>query len=511
MRSTLKLVMSALVLASVVACGDTPITLSTPDGPVAGVQRGNTRSFFGLPFAAPPVGALRFAPPVPPTAWTATRDATALPPACAQVRLADRVSDPDASEDCLYLNVWAPAGVGPFPVMIFLPGGAYVIGSASDPTVAGERLSDEGGVIVVVANYRLGALGFLAHSAFATEEGRSTGDFGMLDQRAALTWVQKNIGAFGGDPSNVTMFGQSAGAGSACVQLVSPGSAGLFHKVILESPLCTGVVLPTRAEAEAQADSFAAALGCTGSDAEIRTCLRAKSTAEIVEGLPLNKNLLFGEGVAWQPIVDGVTLTDQPAALLAAGVSRDIPMIVGSNADEGSLFFFKDGIVNSDADYLAMLIDVFGPVRAEAVARVFPSDSNPQESAKRLVSELWTCDARRIARLHQGAGGTAYHYYFTRETYNVFTGLGAVHGGELPFVFGTTLAGIPILPAGIPLTRSMQAYWSTFARTGVPNDGREAWHPYDPAIDESLRFDLEVSHIRGVRSAVCDQWDSLLR
>jgi para-nitrobenzyl esterase len=469
-----------------------------------------TQIFRGIPFAQPPIGPLRFAPPVAVVPWTEELDATATRSPCAQLTLGSRTMDPTSSEDCLYLNVWAPARAGSFPVVVWFPGGANVIGAGSMPEYDGQRLSEAGGVVVVTVNYRLGAFGFLGHAALRDEEGRSAGDYALLDQRETLHWVKRNIESFGGDPDDVTIFGESAGAGSVCMHMVSPGSASLFQRASLESAPCTGFDLPTRFEAEAQADALVAALGCSGDPSAIRACLRAASTEQVLHALPLNEHVIFGEGVAWGPIVDGVTIPDQPAVLLAGGASATVPVIVGSNADEGTLFFNKDGIVNNEAELRAALAELFDAFAIDAIVARYPVGSDPQSTGIRIVSDIFTCDARRIARLHTAAGGVAYHYHFTHALYDVFIGLGALHGAEIPFVFGNSISGLPVLPAGIPLKNAIQGYWSSFAHQGDPNGGgRHTWPRYDAATDRSLRLDLVVSELTALRRDACDFWDTL--
>ena len=341
------------------ACGGSQRVLITADGQLSGEVHGKTQMYLGVPYAEPPVGALRFSAPSTLSPWADVREARVARHICPQMKLGSLEVDPDSAEDCLYLNVWAPKDGRTHPVMVYFPGGAYVIGAGSQPEFEGTRLSEAGNVVVVTANYRLAAFGFLAHPALRHASKRSSGDYGLLDQREVLAWVQRNAAAFGGDPSNVTLFGESAGAGSACMHLVSPGSAGLFQRAILESTPCTGFALPTRDEAEAQGQALVSALGCERDrEEDLLSCLRAAPMEAVLHALALNSHIIYGQGVGWGPVVDGVTVPDQPVKLLAGGASKDVALIVGANADEGTLFFSKGASVNNAADVREAMRDL---------------------------------------------------------------------------------------------------------------------------------------------------------
>lgn len=491
------------------ARGKTPVSVATPDGQVDGLSNGTTNRFLGIPFAEAPVGDLRFAAPKPITPWTEPFDATFARPPCAQIRIKKRDMRKESREDCLTLNVWAPSeGDGPHPVLVFLYGGAYVYGDAALDMYDGTQLSRAGEVVLVTANYRVGPLGFFAHPALEALGGE-TGNQGLLDQQEALRWITRNIAAFGGDPHNVTLFGQSAGAGSACLQLGAPGAAGLFHRLVLESAPCTALPLVTAESRKAQGIDLGEALGCTGDDAQVLDCLRAAPVEEVVEALPLHEHVIFGDGVGWMPTADGVVLPDPPATFLAAGAFRSVPLIVGSNEDEGTVFVPKKSTVRSRSDFESLVRSVFDVAEADALLLHYTPSDDPREDATEFLSDLWTCDARRIASLHTAAGGTAFHYHFTANVYLANTRLGAFHASELPFVFGNGLGRFRPKPAGLPLQRAMQSYWTSFGRTGVP-EGPVAWPPYDPDHDESLRLDLEIGLVSRVEQADCDAWDRIL-
>jgi para-nitrobenzyl esterase len=320
--------------------------------------------------------------------------------------------------------------------------------------------------------------------------------------------VQRNIEAFGGDPTNVTLFGESAGAGSACLQLVSPSRGGLFQQVLLESPPCTNVPLLPRDDAEAQGLAVAAAVGCGGAS-DIPACLRDVPDDDVLTALPYNEHEVFGEGVSWGPILDGGIVVADPATLIAAGASADIPLVVGSNGDEGTIFFVEDGIVTSRDDIRDILLEAWDPATADAVLAHYAPSGDPQQDATDILSDLFTCDARFIARLHVAAGGSAWQYRFTSPTYDILFGLGAFHGGELPFVFGNGFANLALLPAGEPLSQAVQSYWTSFARDARPR-GPVTWPPYDADRDESLRLDLAVDTMFHVEQTDCDALDAIL-
>jgi para-nitrobenzyl esterase len=490
------------------ACGTDPITVTTPDGPLEGETDGDVKLFRGIPYARPPVGDLRFAPPEPVEPWQETLAANAFKPACSQLSIDGKEFNTSSSEDCLYLNVWAPEGDGPFPVMFWIPGGGYIIGSGAQSEFDGQHLAEQREVVVVTINYRLAAFGFLGHPALREIEG-TTGNFGLLDQREALRWVQRNIASFGGDPQNVTVFGESAGGGSTAMHLISPGSEGLFHRAILESAPATCFPMPTREESEAQARELSDALGCEGSASDMVQCLRAASMLDVLEALPPNDHFVFGEGVGWWPVVDGEVIPAQPVDLFASGTSSDIPIIIGANSDEARALFPKPGTVQGEDDARSILAEFLPAEQIDQVLGFYSLGSDPQEVMIQIMTDMFICDSRRVARLHTMAGGTAYQYHFTFGFYDDVIGGGAFHTAEIPFVFGNAL-GVPIPPAGIPLKNAVQGYWSSFARTGSPNGAEgPSWPRYDTDEDVSIRLDLKVSKLTGVRREQCDFWDTL--
>lgn len=293
------------------------LTVETDRGPLAGtIVDGGVRAFLGIPYAAPPTGARRWRPPAPVDAWNTPRAATRVGPACPQPDVPGYAT---ADEDCLTLNVWvAPAGSPRKPVLVWIPGGAFVEGSGGYLLYDGGRLAAREDAIVVTMNYRVGALGFLAHPDLARELGRpASPSYGLLDQRAALQWVQRNAAAFGGDPTNVTVFGQSAGAFSVCAHLAMPGSRGLFARAIMQSGSCADTLYVGPREAEEQGARLLAALGCRD-----LACLRGKDATTLIRALPLKRGFVLPPGNSWGPVVDGTELPELPLAALRSASQR---------------------------------------------------------------------------------------------------------------------------------------------------------------------------------------------
>ena len=434
-------------------------------------------------------------------------------PACAQLGAVTPTFDDTTSEDCLTLNVWAPknAPTTPLPVMVWIYGGSFVIGSGADAAYDGQKLAEATSSVVVTINYRLGPLGFFAHSDLETEDAAhpSTGMYGFEDQRAAMAWTRANIAAFGGDAAKVTVFGESAGGISACLHLVAPASDGLFDRAIIESGGCAGVSATTSADAKTHGDALVTALGCDGADPI--TCMRGKTTEEIVTALPVTP---FDLANGWSPNVDGFDLPSDPAVLLASGDIADVPVLLGSNDDEGSLFFAFGNPVTDDATYLAY-VEQFYPGQGAAILAEYPSAT--YGSAKAAAIEAFgdggfVCPARRTARALANAGRATWLYHFNHAPAALLPDLGAYHSSELPFVFGNAGPISPMSPTAeeAPLVATMQGYWGRMAATGDPNGGGAAsWPAYDEINDQNVVLDLTVSEESGRKNVECDFWDSL--
>jgi para-nitrobenzyl esterase len=465
----------------------------TEAGLIEGVVEGDgqVRAFKGIPFAAPPVGNLRWAPPQPVASWEGVRSTQAFGPRCMQGRIFDdMVFRDEPSEDCLYLNVWAPtqAPSGKLPVMVWIHGGGFAAGSASEPRQDGGRLSQKG-VAVVGINYRLGVFGFLSHAELTKESSHhASGNYGLMDQVAALQWVQRNIAAFGGDPDNVTIFGESAGSFAVSALMVSPLARGLFHRAIGESGAFftagDGTLAPkTLSASEEIGAGFAVAAG-----EPTLAGLRAKPAEAILEAA-LKSRIWFS------PNIDGHVLSRDAHAVFAAGEQARVPLLAGWNADE-----IRAGIVLAKqkptaASFAAETRKRFGTF-ADAVLKVYPatSDAEALESAAALASDLFIGYATwKWVEMHLSTGDApVFRYSFDRKIPVApdtrVNGLpatakdvGARHAGEIEYVFGAldSLPTVPWQPSDRALSDLMMSYWSNFARAGDPNGaGLPAWPRY---------------------------------
>jgi para-nitrobenzyl esterase len=489
--------------------------VTTDKGSVHGAIVGQTREFLGIPYAAPPVGALRWKPPQPAEAWATPLEATTRGPACVQPDSTTGKPVAGTKEDCLTLNVWAPATPPstPAPVLVWIHGGAFSGGSGGDAVYDGRALSEATGSVVVTVNYRLGPLGFLAHSALAAEDAAhpSAGMYGFEDQRAALAWTKTNIKAFGGDPARVTLFGESAGGISACLHLLSPLSKDLFQRTIIESGPCTTASDTTEKAAEAQGDALAAAAGCKD-PASVLSCLRGKTSDEILLALPTKSGVLSPDGVSWLPVVDGWNIPDQPGALLTAGNFTKVPTLLGSNKNEGTLFVAPLS-VKDDVEYAALLDAIYPGHGAEVLAK-YPSAmfSSPKAAAAEAFGDsAFVCPTRRTARALSKAGVDTYLYHFVHALATPLgPELGVFHSSEIPFIFGNSYFGLTLNAEEELLSKAMVGYWSSMAKSADPNAmGALAWPKYDEASDQNMVLDLTLSIQTGLKKDICDFWAAL--
>jgi para-nitrobenzyl esterase len=454
--------------------------------------------FLGIPYAAPPVGPLRWKAPQPLAPWDGVRDALAFGPDLPQAANA-RLRAAAQSEDGLYLNVWAPADAEPgsLPVMVWIHGGGFVGGSGSDLRSDGARMAARG-IVVVSFNYRAGLFGFLAHPALSRESAQGvSGNYGLLDQLAALRWVQENIRAFGGDPARVTAFGVSAGSASISLLLGSPLAQGLFQQAILHSP-GAGRPLSTLKDAE----QAGRALG------EDIAALRELSTAELFEKTSLLNPKVRGLTTprVLRPIRDGWAIVEDERPAFEAGRLHAMPVIVGSNADEGTLLT-KTWPVKTIADYEQLLRANFGAASAEAAA-LYPVTTDadaPVRVAEMFADTQFNFGTRLIARAMARKGQPTWRYLFTRRAPGQPDG--PHHGEEVPYVFGNLEA----VPAGkdsavdAAVSTAMMDAWIAFARTGDPNpSGSTAWPPFAPEADNFVVFGDRVSTGSGWRAAQLD-------
>jgi len=479
------------------------LSVTIGDGVLTGATAGATRQFLGIPYAKPPIGELRWKPPQPVEKWTKPREATEYGNRCAQKDSAVLMNAASEEEDCLYLNVWAPAATKPLPVMFWIHGGGNVNGSASEPVpyvnsgyfYEGRSLA-ELGVVVVSFNYRLGVMGFYDHVALAGKGANQ----GLLDQTAALEWVKKNIGAFGGDPENVTIFGESAGSYDVCAHVASPKSRGLFHKAISQSGGCT-TLLATREIAQKTGATLSEKLGCTGDSAAVLSCMRGKSVPELLEAATPDVG-------AFGPSVDGVFMPDQTRAIYDSGDIAQVPYMLGSNTDEGTLFVAASTVADEEA-YKAALTAQFGaeridPILAQYPASKFMEAANPFKAALARVfgDSRLVCTTFDSALRASAAGSTVYAYNFDIPT--PIGDLGATHGAELTSVFGTSPSFTPEAKAA---SEQIQRYWTNFAKTGNPNGGDDLeWPEFNADANVRINLALEPSIVNDFRAEECAFW-----
>ncbi|MCA9774283.1 MAG: carboxylesterase family protein, partial [Myxococcales bacterium] len=420
-------------------------------------------------------------------------------------------------EDCLTLNVWTPAEppMEPLPVMVWLHGGGNVSGSSSFTIYDGRPISEQGRVVFVSVNYRLGAFGFMAHAALSAEspEGAS-GNYGLLDQIAALRWVQRNAAAFGGDPDTVTLLGESAGGTDTCMLLTSPLAAGLFHRAIVESGSCRTAPLAAR---EAQGAQLAALMGCDGTP-DAAACMRGRTDLEV---LAAQEGILNGSIAGFGPAVDGYVLPQDPREVFAAGAQQPVPVIMGANENEMELllpFTFDHGRAAYEAFVAETYRDESPETIAEILARYPYTDTwNFRDAASAVTTDTsFLCPLRRNLRALVATHPEAvYRYHFTRVLDTpILRDLKAFHGLEVMFALDT-LGQIPLPytrnnPTNDALITAMVGYWSRFAHTGDPNGpGAVPWPTYEPVTDRYLELGDAVISGEGVHADDCDFWDSL--
>ncbi|HEY3482591.1 MAG TPA: carboxylesterase/lipase family protein [Streptomyces sp.] len=471
----------------------------TVHGPIEGTATAHGAVFKGIPYAAPPTGPLRFRPPRPVTPWRETRPATAYGPAVPQPRdelLEKMFGQPPFPTDeaaCLTVNVWTPStGGGPRPVMVWLHGGAFRTGSGSDPVFDAGNLTERHDVVVVTLNYRLGALGFLQLAELLGEEYAHSGNVGLLDQVAALAWVRDNIAAFGGDPANVTLFGQSAGAMSALSLMAVPAAGGLFHKAIIQSGNAEFVHPPERATALSR--ELLSLLGLDEATAHRLHDIdpRALVTAEQALGRAMAARG-EGPGLPFLPVVDGSTLPTTPLEAIRSGRAARVPLIVGANLEEArlSLLLAPPGPVEE-----AALPGLFGaayrdPGTALTAYRAVEPDPTPTGLATALATEqMFRAPTARIADAHAVWTPDVWHYLFAWRSTALGGHLGACHSLELPFVFGnldqTSVPRFTGAEPPQPLADAMGAAWTAFARNGTPG---ARWPAFEPRDRPTMIFD----------------------
>ena len=477
--------------------------VSTSNGIVAGaaVPDSSVRAFKGIPFAAPPVGPLRWKAPQPPPSWTGVRPAIEFGARCMQGNIFDDMifRDSGPSEDCLYLNVWTPAAspAAKLPVMVWVYGGGFVAGATSEPRQDGSNLAKKG-VVVVSMNYRLGIFGFFAHPDLTKESGHNaSGNYGLLDQVAALQWVRNNIAAFGGDPSNVTIFGESAGSFSVSALMASPLAKGLITRAIGESGAFFSATLPAKplAQSESAGQEFAASVGAQSLDA-----LRAIPAAKLLAAASKPHPFRFS------PNIDGYFLPESVPAIYASGQQAHVPLLAGWNADEGSYQAIFKKETPTAANFAAIAQTMFKDHAAEFL-KLYPAstDAEAKLSAGNLASDQFIAFStwKWIEMQTETGKSPVYRYHFEQAPPAPAGAAdhGAYHSAEIEFVFEALASkALPWRPEDRKVSDLMSSYWTNFAKTGDPNaPGLPTW----PAFNSNA--DHDVMHLDAHAVASPDQ------
>ncbi len=466
----------------------------TENGLIEGTTEDGLSVYRGIPFAAPPLGELRWRPPQPAARWEGVRIADKFGPPCIQSNPAI-AKLPQPSEDCLYLNIWSPAKSPQdrLAVMVWIHGGGFSAGATAERLYHGENLAKKG-VVVVTIGYRLGALGFLAHPGLSAESPRRvSGNYGLLDMIAGLQWVQRNIAAFGGDPKRVTIFGESAGGIAVSMLCASPLAKGLFHRAISQSGGSFGPVrsggggpgenMQALADAERAGEAWAEKLGA--------------KTVDELRKLPAEQILAASRGargIAW-PIVDGWVIPDDQFKLYQAGRFNDTPILVGYNSDEGASF----GVPKTPEAYIESVRQRYGPF-ADKLIKLYPAGEGAvAKTARDLTRDTafgwhtWVW-----ARLQSRVGkSSAFLYYFDHHPEypagSPRAGFGAVHGAEVPYVFQRFDIEGPNRPPSTETDRALAdliaTYWTNFAKTGDPNGaGLPPWPAFSETRPQAMHF-----------------------
>ena len=459
----------------------------TADGVLEGVVSadGKVRTFKGIPFAAPPVGPLRWMAPQPPAPWSGVRKASEYGARCMQGGIYSDMIFHDAgpSEDCLYLNLWMPAnpGTAKLPVMVWIYGGGFQAGATSEPRQDGGNLSRKG-VLVVSMNYRLGIFGFFSHPELVKESGHdASGNYGLLDQLAALQWVRKNIATFGGDPDNVTIFGESAGSFSVSALVASPLAKGLFRRAIGESGAYLSTeTLPLKPRAELEKSDAAFAQSALGTDS-LRE-LRAKPADEILQAA------LKEKGVRFAPSVDGYFLPEDVMAIFAAGRESAVPLLAGWNLDESNARSILGPGAPTAANFLTHLQSLYGAHAAE-VAKLYAgqTEAEVKRAAQDLASDRFIGFGtwRWLEMTARTGKVPVYRYQFDQTLppapdAPAGAEAAAPHAAEIEFVFQVLSSRqLPWRPEDRKVSELMGTYWTNFAKTGDPNgEGAPRWPRY---------------------------------
>ncbi|OME88721.1 MULTISPECIES: carboxylesterase/lipase family protein [Paenibacillus] len=464
------------------------LVVQTKDGHIQGSSENGVRVWKGIPYAKPPVGPLRFRAPVPPDSWDGIKDTTAFSPMCLQPiestssMLGGGVTK-TVSEDCLYLNVWAPLNTPaePLPVMVWIHGGTFITGSGSLPSYNGTSFVLRGDVIVVTINYRLGPLGFLHLSPYGESFASNTG---LLDQIAALQWVRDHIEAFGGDPKRVTVFGESAGSMSIAALLAMPAAKGLFQRAIMESGAAQ-VMAPEQAQMITA--GLLKELDITPDKAHQLESLTGEQIFEA--GERLKKRIGPGVSMIFQPVLEPHTLPHDPLQAIQSGWAKDVPILIGTNLDEGALFFRPDMPLVKEDDLVRTVEMMTGIQDAAPITKEYPYSI---DGHAQIMTDLyfWRSALQFASAQSKHTPVWMYRFDWTLPNHPV---LGkAMHALEIPFVFNTLglfqNIGVQVDAGTQALSDRMQDAWIAFARNGSPDTEALPWPAYDLASRSTMIF-----------------------
>lgn len=506
--------------------------VKTSSGPVIGKIEGDISSFKGVAYALPPQGELRWKAPQPMKPWPNPLLVTAFAPTCPQMLTRATIANPmtstDAfgpvgslSEDCLYLNVWAPQKAdGSLPVFFWIHGGGFQAGSGSQPMYDGANLAKKGAIVVTI-DFRTGSLGFLAHPDLTAESpDKTSGNYGLLDILAALKWVNANAAAFGGDPKKITLIGQSGGGVTVLSLMASPAAKGLFHRVICHS----GMMMPQwryRDKAQGALTStetlglgFGERVG-VAPGAAAPAQLRALSWQQVLQAnrAPMGPNdgsvaNMGGNGLECTLEVDGQTILEPPQSTFAAGHQEAVPLLIGNVEGEGTTFVPPFDTLER---YKELVAQAVGAANVDEALKTYPAAD--VTAAKKVYSQMCTdmmlAISRRHARWNSAKQPDTYLFFFSRTPpWESGKWFGCFHGSDLPYVFGNFLVPSGYTAQDRKLSDEMMAYWVQFANTGNPNvKGNPDWPAYQSASDSYLDIDLKTGAKTHLQDKICDLWD----
>jgi len=517
MKSVLNIVIVALFLATKVSFAGTPdsssVTITTQQGILHGTANNDVRVWRGIPYAQPPVGDLRFKAPQPVQSWEGIRNATAFGSIAPQPK--DGMSSSGIqSEDCLFLNIWSPKNTaGKKPVMFWIHGGGFVIGAGSDGMYEGSKMSKNGDVVVVTINYRLGPLGFLYLDQFSNDSIRFDNNLGLRDQVAALKWVNENIEAFGGDPANITIFGESAGANSVLCLLAAPSAKGLFQKAIVQSAAAVGET--SKENAIKMTNEYLKLLNL-GAD-NISELFKTSTETLLEAGNKLFEKVIHevGDLITFAPVYGTDFLPLPPSEAIAKGFALGIPVMIGTNKDEANLFAKTNPpLIKPEEETINKYMNSTGKGdHLKDITSMYPGYPSPSSILSMITDGVFQVPAYYIADA-QSNFASAYSYRFDWTSFPIrLIGLGACHGMELPFVFssfnsdeGKRIMRFSSNRKVRQLSKVIQKSWTNFAYTGSPDDGNITWTPYNTLSRSTMIFNNTLQVVSDPIAKLREGW-----